>query len=187
MAKLQVALLVFLGFSLGLVSSLLLLNFGLITIATEIDVVDLANLLIVIVLTLAIPLFISPHTDYAKQSIDIAIGEINSYLLMVEEIRDWLCNLSNSVLTPDDYRKAIFSFKKLRQHLKVLEKEISRIPSTPESLVQVKENLNEFWQSGTDSIASGKRPPALYALINLESSTRLQISLKEVRFQVRNS
>lgn len=178
-------LLFVIGFSVGALSVILLFNFNLFVVEKTINVVEIANLLIVIALTLAIPIFISPQTEASKKSQEILVGEINQFIEVIENLRDWLCELPNEAITEETHKQILFNFKKIRQHLVMLEKEVERTKKDQTYIHKVKDQYQSFWMSGTEELSIGRQVTPSYKLITLESATNFEMSLKELRYEVR--
>jgi hypothetical protein len=151
----------------------------------SIDVVALANLIVVVTLTLAIPIVVHPFTDAAKLRKELLIQEINRYLAEVDAARDWVCELQFAELSEEKHKRTLFYFKKLRQKLIVLEREIKRTTNPDVLLNRISNKLDEFWASATDDLVVGARLPSSYAIKNIVSTSNLQLALNELRHSIK--
>jgi len=182
---LRLFLYVLLGFFLGIIATLILLSHNDIVIDSKLDIVSVANLGVVILLTLAIPILVTPYNDSQKQARSILLDEINQLLERVEKLKDDLCNLSGGKVSSEACLRTQIQFKKLRQHLSMLEIEVNRLKISKNELQKAKDDHNKFWESGTDGLIAGRSLPTNFVSENLSSAANFQMSLKELRYNIR--
>lgn len=126
------------------------------TLNSDIDIIEVGNLLFLIFLSFIIPLFITKRMDNDRIQKDMLIGEVNIFCSHLDVVDNALEAKLSEELDQEGYKKILSSLKKSRQSLELLKEQLIEMSSKKlESDISSLEGLSvEYWKflTGDDGV-----------------------------------
>lgn len=132
-----------LGFFLGLI----LVRVPYLTLDSDVNIIDLANLVALIVLTIVIPVILNSRLDNKKNHKELLILEVTALCESLFEINESIIKMNGNTPTRDQFNSIINLFKRANGHMNQICEEVSSIgdKNSMEKCKKFQEGIKIYW------------------------------------------
>lgn len=168
------------GFAAGLVTD----RVAFFVLDRAVSVIELFNLVLVLVIALAVPLFLTRRIGDSRVKKNLVIDELKQFVVAIQSLASELTNSDDTVLARPEFlvQKTLF-FKACRVTLEMVCKEIPDNRNLRMKDVCIA-GLEDYWEYVTGANGIGGTPESRFRQKQDRIAAKLQLKAKKLMYEV---